>query len=161
MFPALRVSRPLRARRRTAGPERALWLAVLLLALLYTHGVNGHNAVAHASPLAAMTEVAEAASAASAASATETESVPEAAPTASTDFAGHDVAPAQHDGDEAEHGSESCASGQPPYRADLPARGTTPLGLAAPTRCQLPLSTVPSDAVAASATWRDPAILRV
>ncbi|MFF2938843.1 hypothetical protein ACFVSQ_03240 [Streptomyces niveus] len=138
MFTAFRVSRPLRARRQMAGPERALWLAVLLLALLYTHGVNGHNAVAHASPLAAMSEV-----------------------SASTDFTDRDVTPAQHDGDEAEHGSESCASGQPPYRADVPAPRTTPLGLAELTRVHAPFRTPPSDAVAASGTWRDPAILRV
>lgn len=138
MFTAFRVSRPLRARRQMAGPERALWLAVLLLALLYTHGVNGHNAVAHASPLAAMSEV-----------------------TASADFADRDVTPAQHDGDEAEHGSESCASGQPPYRADVPAPRTTPLGLAELTRVHVPFRTLPSGAVAASGTWRDPAILRV
>ncbi|MET4923790.1 hypothetical protein P3L51_15730 [Streptomyces sp. PSRA5] len=137
MFSAFRVSRPLRARPRTAGPERALWLAVLLLALLYTHGVNGHNAAAHASPLAAVTA------------------------TAATDFDGHDVAPAQHDGDEAEHGSESCASGQPPYRADLPARGTTPLGFAELTQVHAPAFAVPADAVPASGMWRDPAILRV
>lgn len=143
MFTAFRLSRPLRARPQMAGPERALWLAVLLLALLYTHGVNGHNAAAHASPLAAMTEVSAS-----------TSTVP-------TDFADRDVAPAQHDGDEAEHGSESCASGQPPYRADLPAPGTTPLGFAEPTRCHVPSFTAPSDAVAASATGRDPAILRV
>ncbi|MFC9745561.1 hypothetical protein [Streptomyces niveus] len=138
MFTAFRVSRPLWARRQMAGPERALWLAVLLLALLYTHGVNGHNAVAHASPLAAMSEV-----------------------SASTDFADRDVTPAQHDGDEAEHGSESCASGQPPYRADVPAPRTTPLGLAELTRVHVPFRTPPSDAVATSGTWRDPAILRV
>ncbi|MFD6335784.1 hypothetical protein ACFWGI_40235, partial [Streptomyces niveus] len=124
-----------------AGPERALWLAVLLLALLYTHGVNGHNAVAHASPLAAMSEVSEV--------------------SASTDFTDRNVTPAQHDGDEAEHGSESCASGQPPYRADVPAPRTTPLGLAELTRVHAPFRTPPSDAVAASGTWRDPAILRV
>ncbi|MFF2639539.1 hypothetical protein ACFVUB_06785 [Streptomyces niveus] len=144
MFTAFRVSRPLRARRQMAGPERALWLAVLLLALLYTHGVNGHNAVAHASPLAAMSEVSE---------------VSEVS--ASTDFTDRDVTPAQHDGDEAEHGSESCASGQPPYRADVPAPRTTPLGLAELTRVHVPFRTPPSDAVAASGTWRDPAILRV
>lgn len=149
MFTAFRLSRPLRARLRMAGPERALWLAVLLLALLYTHGVNGHNASAHASPLAAMTEMTATASPASTAS------------TGSTGFADRDVAPAQHDGDEAEHGSESCASGQPPYRADLPAPGTTPLGFAELTRRHVPSFTAPSDAVAPSATGRDPAILRV
>ncbi|MEV8426589.1 hypothetical protein [Streptomyces niveus] len=143
MFTAFRVSRPLRARRQMAGPERALWLAVLLLALLYTHGVNGHNAVAHASPLAAMSEVTATVS------------------KAPTDFADRDVTPAQHDGDEAEHGSESCASGQPPYRADVPAPRTTPLGLAELTRVHVPFRTPPSDAVAAFGTWRDPAILRV
>ncbi|MEV8416983.1 hypothetical protein AB0P45_25755 [Streptomyces niveus] len=143
MFTALRFSRPLRARRQMAGPERALWLAVLLLALLYTHGVNGHNAVAHASPLASMSEVTATAS------------------KAPTDFADRDVTPAQHDGDEAEHGSESCASGQPPYRADVPAPRTTPLGLAELTRVHVPFRTPPSDAVAVSGTWRDPAILRV
>ncbi|MEV8286226.1 hypothetical protein [Streptomyces niveus] len=147
MFTALRFSRPLRARRQMAGPERALWLAVLLLALLYTHGVNGHNAVAHASPLAAMSEVAATATA--------------TASKAPTDFADRDVTPAQHDGDEAEHGSESCASGQPPYRADVPAPRTTPLGLAELTRVHVPSRTPPSDAVAVSGTWRDPAILRV
>ncbi|MGW1017728.1 hypothetical protein [Streptomyces niveus] len=149
MFTAFRFSRPLRARRQMAGPERALWLAVLLLALLYTHGVNGHNAVAHASPLAAMSEVTATANAAATAS------------KAPTDFADRDVTPAQHDGDEAEHGSESCASGQPPYRADVPAPRTTPLGLAEPTRVHVPFRTPPSDAVAVSGTWRDPAILRV
>ncbi|MFC8824594.1 hypothetical protein ACFT9I_04445 [Streptomyces sp. NPDC057137] len=138
MLTAFRLSRPLRARLRMAGPERALWLAVLLLALLYTHGVNGHNAAAHASPLAAVTASAE-----------------------STEFGGRDAAPAHHDGDEAEHGSESCASGQPPYRADLPARGTTPLGFAELTQIHAPAFAVPADAVPASATWRDPAILQV
>ncbi|MFE3120950.1 hypothetical protein [Streptomyces niveus] len=147
MFTAFRFSRPLRARRQMAGPERALWLAVLLLALLYTHGVNGHNAVAHASPLAAMSEVTATATA--------------TASKAPTDFADRDVTPAQHDGDEAEHGSESCASGQPPYRADVPAPRTTPLGLAELTRVHVPFRTPPSDAVAVSGTWRDPAILRV
>ncbi|MFC8074157.1 hypothetical protein ACFUN8_01290 [Streptomyces sp. NPDC057307] len=140
MFTAFRVSRPLRARLRMAGPERVLWLAVLLLALLYTHGVNGHNASAHASPLAAVTATASA---------------------ESTEFGGRDAAPAPHDGDEAEHGSESCASGQPPYRAELPARATTPLGFAELTRVHAPASAVPADAVPVSATWRDPAILRV
>lgn len=120
-----------------AGPERALWLAVLLLALLYTHGVNGHNASAHASPLAAVTAA------------------------ASADFADHDAAPTHHDGDEAEHGSESCASGQPSYRADLPFRDLAPLGFMDLTHSGARTFTVPCDAVAASATGRDPAILRV
>ncbi|MFD9872624.1 hypothetical protein ACFWWX_36150, partial [Streptomyces niveus] len=124
-----------------AGPSRAFWLAVLLLALLYTHGVNGHNAATHASPVLAVT----------------------AAPaTTSDDFGNHDVAPCHHDGDEAEHGSESCASGQPQYRADLPARGTTPLCVVELTRLHNPASTAIADPLPMScAERRDPGILRV
>lgn len=114
-----------------------LWLAVLLLALLYTHGVNGHNAATHASPVVAVTA------------------------TASTAFEEHDIAPCHHDGDEAEHGSESCASGQPQYRADLPARGTTPLCFTELTHCRVPAFLVTADAFPASAGPRDPGILRV
>lgn len=121
-----------------AGPSRAFWLAVLLLPLLYTHGVNGHNAATHASPVVAVSA------------------------TASTDFGDHDSAPCHHDGDEAEHGSESCASGQPQYRADLPTPDTTPLRFAELTRSHAPASMATADAFpAASAEWRDPGILRV
>ncbi|MFB8348118.1 hypothetical protein [Streptomyces niveus] len=144
MFTAFRISRPRRARRQLAGPSRAFWLAVLLLALLYTHGVNGHNAATHASPVLAVAAVA-------------------AAPaTTSDDFGNHDVAPCHHDGDEAEHGSESCASGQPQYRADLPARGTTPLCVVELTRLHNPASTAIADPLPMScAERRDPGILRV
>ncbi|MFF2186852.1 hypothetical protein [Streptomyces sp. NPDC058155] len=138
MFTAFRISRPRRARRKLAGPSRAFWLAVLLLALLYTHGVNGHNAATHASPVVAVTA------------------------TAPAEFGNHDTAPCHHDGDEAEHGSESCASGQPQYRADLPARGTTPLCVAELTRIHAPASMATADTFPTScAELRDPGILRV
>lgn len=138
MFTAFRISRARRARRQLAGPSRAFWLAVLLLALLYTHGVNGHNAATHASPVVAVTSA------------------------ASGDFGNHDTAPCHHDGDEAEHGSESCASGQPQYRADLPARGTTPHRVAELTRLQSSASSATAEAFPPScAEQRDPGILRV
>ncbi|TXL89532.1 hypothetical protein [Streptomyces sp. IB2014 016-6] len=138
MFSAFRISCPRRARHELAGPSRALRLAVLLLALLYTHGVNGHNADTHASPVVAVTAA------------------------ASTEFGNHDTAPCHHDGDEAEHGSESCASGQPQYRADLPARGTTPLCVTELTRIHVFASTAtPGTFPMSCAEQRDPGILRV
>ncbi|MEV0774229.1 hypothetical protein ACIBLA_03100 [Streptomyces sp. NPDC050433] len=129
MVTAFRISRPLRLFR----------LAVLLFALLSTHGVHSHGLAAHESPLTAVTATAA----------------------TSVDFTDHDTAPGHHSGDEAEHRAESCASGQPPYRADLPVRGTTPLGFAELTRLHAPAFTLPANAVPASVTWRDPAILRV
>lgn len=122
-----------------AGPSRAFWLAVLLLALLYTHGVNGHNAATHASsPVVAVTA------------------------TTPADSGDHDSAPCHHDGDEAEHGSESCASGQPQYRADLPVPGTTPLRFAELTRSHVPAATAMDGVFPASSDEpRDPGILRV
>lgn len=138
MFASCRIPRPRRARPQLAGPSRAFWLAVLLLALLYTHGVNGHNAATHASPVVAVSA------------------------TAPADSGNHDVAPCHHDGDEAEHGSESCASGQPQYRADLPARGTTPLCVVALTRLHSPASTATADTFPTScAEQRAAGILRV
>ncbi|MGY5080926.1 hypothetical protein ACWIGX_28180 [Streptomyces nigrescens] len=108
MFSALRV-RPHRA-----GPLRVLWLAALLLGLLYTHGVSTESAAGHTSPM----------------------SVSAAAPASSGD-AGHgvpaqhaveDAVPDEHDGDhEAEHPAQDCLSSQPEHGADLPVPCLAPL----------------------------------
>ncbi|WP_405609906.1 hypothetical protein [Streptomyces sp. NBC_01508] len=139
--------------------SRAFWrvfrLAVLLFALLYTHGVNNHNTTAHMSPVVAVTATATTAATTTASSASS------AATASSADFADHDTAPGHHNGDETEHRAESCASGQPPYRADLPARGSTPLGSAELTHLRTPARTVAADAVPTSAVRRDPGNLRV
>ncbi|MEV0598912.1 DUF6153 family protein [Streptomyces sp. NPDC050315] len=137
MVTALRTSTPLRARPQSAGLLRVFWLAVLLLGLLYTHGVSGESAAAH-----------NASGVTAAAS--------------STAPAAHESDPTHHhDEDGTGHTADHCASGQPPNGADLPTPCTTPLDNTPLAHTRTPAVTRTTEDGTASAGRRDPAILRV
>ncbi|MET8681945.1 DUF6153 family protein [Streptomyces sp. NPDC004647] len=108
----------LRARSRRAGPLHVLWLATLLLGLLYTHGMSAEGAAGHISAAA-----------------------PAAVQTVSDD--GHEdgghretadpsvegPAPGGHNGghDSSAHPPQDCLSGQPEHGMELPAPCPAPL----------------------------------
>ncbi|MBB1252814.1 DUF6153 family protein [Streptomyces alkaliterrae] len=115
VFSALRI-RPHRAR-----PGQLLWLAALLLGLLYMHGVSAEGAAGHASPLAA--------------SATAAQGNPGAGGrTTSAEHAVEGSAPDGHDGGhEDAHPSQACVSVPPEHGGDVPAPCLAPLdAVAAP-----------------------------
>ncbi len=114
-----------------------LWLAVLLLALLYTHGVSGESAAHHSAPGVTMSA---------------TSATPES----------HEHAPPHHhDDDGTGHASDHCVSGQPPQGADLPSPCPTPFVIASFPHARTITHSRATEAGITSAERRDPAILRV
>ncbi|MFI9027762.1 DUF6153 family protein [Streptomyces sp. NPDC053560] len=144
MVTALRSSALLRARPQMAGPLRVFWLAALLLGLLYTHGVSGESAAAHAAP---------------GATASASSTVPATQEPAASHH--HDGDSHHHDGDGTGHTADHCASGQPPHGADLPTPCMTPLDVTPVTHVRTLAAARTTELGAASDGPRDPAILRV
>ncbi|MDI3387848.1 hypothetical protein QIS99_16810 [Streptomyces sp. B-S-A8] len=94
---ASRSSAPPQARPQRAGLWRVLWLAAVLLGVLYTHGASGEIVAEHVSPLTT----------GAVASAPPLDGVPAAQAVERVKPPGH------HGGGSAEHAAQDCASGQP------------------------------------------------
>ncbi|MDQ8706536.1 hypothetical protein RCO28_29285 [Streptomyces sp. LHD-70] len=137
MVTATRTTSPLRARAQLAGPLRLFWFGVIILSLLYTHGVSSETSAHHVAPSA---------SAAATTPAVQNE---------------HGVAPAEHDGESDDHAAEECLSGQPQQGVDLPAPCSTPLDGVHPTPVSSLANSRSADVTDSSPAGRDPAILRI
>ncbi|MFD9207405.1 hypothetical protein ACFVZM_14160 [Streptomyces sioyaensis] len=108
----------LRSRSHRAGPLRLLWLAALLLALVYTHGVSTEGAAGHTSPVLVTSAAAQAVS-----------DGDERGHSAHAEHPTEAVALDEHDdGHDAAHPATACVSSQPEHGADLPAPCEAPLG---------------------------------
>lgn len=107
----------LRVRSHRAGPLRLLCLAVLLLGLVYTHGVSRESAAGHLSPVSA-TLSAEA-------------FADDGEPGASVQPPAEGAARGEHGGGhEGPHPAQDCVSSQPEHGAELPAPCLAPLDAA-------------------------------
>ncbi|MDI3404165.1 DUF6153 family protein [Streptomyces cavernicola] len=137
MVTATRTSSPRRARTQVAGPLRLFWFAVLILGLLYTHGVSSETAAHHVAPGTSTTATASAAQ------------------------DGHAVSPDEHDSGSAEHAAEECLSNQPQQGVDLPEPCSTPVSAAHSAPVGSLTNSRSVDAGSSSSAGRDPAILRV
>lgn len=96
----------LRTRSHRAGSQGVLWLAALLLGLLYTHGLSAETAVGHASAVTASTAV-------------HTLFGDDGHSGAGQRAAGDAAADAHGDGHKSGHSSQECVSGQPDRGVDV------------------------------------------
>ncbi|MFK0292840.1 hypothetical protein ACIQU6_20515 [Streptomyces sp. NPDC090442] len=134
--PATRAPYP---RSRRVGLRRLLWLAALLVGLLYSHGISAESAEGHVSPLLAVS--------------TAQAPVSPVSHEASVQY-GLDDATAGggscrgdgHDGHEAGHAAHDCLAGNPEHGVDLPLPSACSAG-AAPT---VHASLIPTGAAAAT-----------
>ncbi|WKX69127.1 hypothetical protein [Streptomyces sp. XD-27] len=155
MVTARPTSSLLRTRPTSAGPVRALWLAALLLGLLYTHGLSGESVAGHMTAGSSVTAAAPVHTAHARADGGGT------AVAAAADHAEPRLGPGHHDHGEPGHAELDCLSGKPQHGIDLP------------TPCAAPPAAVPSAPVHRGAVTRrgpaetppppvgDPAILRI
>ncbi|WP_431046041.1 DUF6153 family protein [Streptomyces sp. P1-3] len=103
----------LRARRTSAGPVRVVWLAALLLGLLYTHGLSGESVAGHMAAGSSVT-------AASTHTARTHAEVGGTAVAAVADHPEPRLGPGHHDHEESGHAAPDCLSGKPQHGIDLP-----------------------------------------
>lgn len=106
----------LRPRPTAAGSWRLLWLGVLLLGLLYTHGLSGESAAGHMTTGSAATATHSAHPA-----------VPAGDAVSAHPDGQHQPGPTHHDG-EGGHPAQNCLSGDPQQSVDLPLLCLAPLG---------------------------------
>ncbi|MET9514340.1 DUF6153 family protein [Streptomyces sp. NPDC002994] len=113
MVAARPILKVLRSRSYAAGPWRTSVLAVLLLALMYTHGVSGESAAGHAHPGASTSATQHATAAAHHHDGLGSHS--------DQRHSDHDDAP------ESEHAAHQCVSGHPEQGVALPAPCEAPM----------------------------------
>ncbi|MBO8191855.1 hypothetical protein ITI46_09225 [Streptomyces oryzae] len=113
----------LRVRSHRAGPLRLLWLAVLLLGLLYTHGVSAESAAGHIDPVS-VSPAAQMSSGEAEVHGASAEGVPGTSAEHAVEAAGCD----EHDGGhETAHPAQDCVSVQPEPAGELPSPCLAPL----------------------------------
>ncbi|MER6159310.1 hypothetical protein ABT147_27765 [Streptomyces sp. NPDC001868] len=106
---------PKRARARALWLPRLLWLAMLLVSLLFTHGLHGESAAGHLE-----------------AGITTSLSADEPESSAEPDHGEHENG--QHEDDESASSAHNCAPSQPSGPFDVPPPSTSPLEVTEPCR---------------------------
>ncbi|UQA91067.1 hypothetical protein [Streptomyces halobius] len=157
MVTAWSPSSMLRARS-SAGPLRLLWLAALLLGVLFTHGVSVESAEGHTT--AGITAPVYAAAVNHEGQTGEAGHGDDVAYTSPALVAADD----RHDGEGSSHPAEECLSGQPHQGPDLAAPCLSPLDWAPPTHAQDVGKTGPSQpesAVLSTTGSRDSVVQQV
>lgn len=150
MVTARQTPRVLRTRSASAGPLRLLWLAALLLGLLYTHGLSGESVAAHAAANSVAHDAAPVNADASGLTAE--------APDAHSDDR-HQPGSGHHG--ESDHAEQDCLTVKPQHNADLSAPCATPRPVIPPAPTPTGAIAGPIDTGPAQTPVRELSILRI
>lgn len=147
VLPERTTATPKRARARALRLPRLLWLATLLISLLFTHGLHGESAAGHLE-----------------AGITTSLTADEPASSADPDHGEHENGQhenGQHEDDESAGSAHNCAPSQPNGALDVPPPSTSPLEVTGPCRL-LPRSGAHAVTAGPETTSpRAPSVLRI
>ncbi|MCA6091283.1 hypothetical protein LE181_03750 [Streptomyces sp. SCA3-4] len=157
MVTARPTSCVLRSHPSRVGLRRLLWLAALLLGLLYTHGLSAESAEGHVSALSAASAIQAPAQGGPGPSGPAQRTTG----SASGDTAGDRCGVQGHDGHEPGHSEQTCMSGQPQHGAGLPLPCLSCRGVPAPPHPSVTSTTGTGDLMAHPPTTGGSTVLRI